>query len=77
MTLFDGFQTKVRYSAILQKYKGSTIGNSISSVKSKKKSPYIDYSSNLVKELALLGEGGGTTLPCQISNPLTMPVWQA
>lgn len=50
-----------------------------SSVKWKKlkiKDPCIDYSSNLVKEMLLLG-GGCSTLCCQISNPLTVPVWQA
>ena len=43
--------------------------------KLKIKDPFIDYSSNLVKEMLLLG-GGGSTLCCQISNPLTMSVWQ-
>lgn len=49
---------------------------SISAMKKiKVKDACIDYSSNVVKELLLLG-GGGSTLCCQISNPLTMPVWQ-
>ena len=56
-------------------YKGTKV-QQLEIISEMKKNSYIDYSPNLVKELAVLGGGrGGTTVSCQTSNPFTMPVW--